>query len=150
MRGRLATAAAVVVASYIWGFAHSNYPNQPFWIRGVEVGTAGIVVSLVMLRWGILATLVWHYTVDAFYTALLMLRSGNPYFVVSGSVTAGIMLVPLALSLLLVLAPRRLRARGGAVESRHAGAAAGVRTAERPEAPPARVVVTCRCRGAAS
>jgi hypothetical protein len=54
-----------------------------------------------MLRWGILATLVWHYTVDAFYTALLMLRSGNAYFVVSGSITAGIMLVPLVAALVL-------------------------------------------------
>jgi membrane protease YdiL (CAAX protease family) len=101
LRGNAATAAAVVLASFVWGFAHSNYPNQPYWIRGVEVGLAGVLVSIVMLRWGIFATLVWHYTVDAFYTSLLMLRSGNPYFVVSGSVTAGIMLVPLAAALIL-------------------------------------------------
>jgi membrane protease YdiL (CAAX protease family) len=101
LRGRPATVTAAVLASFIWGFAHANYPNQPFWIRGVEVGVAGLVVSFVMIRWGILAALVWHYTVDAFYTALLMLRSGNAYFVVSGAVTAGIMLVPLAAALLL-------------------------------------------------
>lgn len=99
--GRAAWIAAVLVASFVWGFAHSNYPNQPFWIRGVEVGVAGIVVCWVMHRWGILATLVWHYTVDAFYTALLMLRSGNTYFVLSGSLTAGLMLVPLAAALVL-------------------------------------------------
>jgi membrane protease YdiL (CAAX protease family) len=98
---RGAWVAAALAASFIWGFAHSNYPNQPFWIRGVEVGVAGIVVCWVMHRWGILATLVWHYTVDAFYTALLMLRSGNPYFVLSGSLTAGLMVVPLAAALLL-------------------------------------------------
>jgi Type II CAAX prenyl endopeptidase Rce1-like len=97
----VAVTLAVVLSSFVWGFAHSNYPNQPFWIRGVEVGVAGIVVSVIMLRWGILATLVWHYTVDAFYTALLMLRSGNTYFVASGAVTAGLMVVPLAAALLL-------------------------------------------------
>jgi hypothetical protein len=96
---RAALVLAVVLASYVWGFAHSSYPNQPFWIRGLEVGTAGIVVSFVMLRWGILATLAWHYTVDAFYTSMLMLRSGNTYFVVSGAVTAGILLVPLGWAL---------------------------------------------------
>jgi membrane protease YdiL (CAAX protease family) len=101
LHGRAAVVGAVLLASFIWGFAHSNYPNQPFWIRGFEVGLAGVLVSLVMLRWGILATLVWHYTVDAFYTSLLMLRSGNAYFVVSGAVTAGIMLVPLVAALVL-------------------------------------------------
>ncbi len=98
---RLAATGAVFLASYIWGFAHSNYPNQPFWIRGVEVGTAGVVVSLVFWRWGILATLVWHYTVDAFYTSLLMLRSGNAYLTISGAITAGLMLVPLAVTLVM-------------------------------------------------
>ena len=97
----LALALAIVVSSFVWGFAHSNYPNQPFWIRGVEVGIAGIIVSFVMLRWGILAALVWHYTVDAFYTSLLMLRSGSSYFVASGAVTAGIMVVPLVAALVL-------------------------------------------------
>jgi len=104
---RAALLGGVLVSSYIWGFAHSSYPNQPFYIRGLEVGSAGLLVSLVMLRWGILATLVWHYTVDAFYTAFLMLRSGNTYFVVSGWVAAGLMLVPLVLSLVLY------RRRGG-------------------------------------
>jgi membrane protease YdiL (CAAX protease family) len=92
---------AVVVPAFIWGFGHAAYPNQPFWIRGAEVGLAGVVIGFVMLRHGVWPLLVWHFTVDAIYTALLMLRSGNAYYVLSGTVAAGILLIPLALSLAL-------------------------------------------------
>ena len=60
---------AVVLAAFIWGFGHAGYPQQPYWIRGVEVGIGGVALGLIMLRWGILPTLVWHYSVDAMYTA---------------------------------------------------------------------------------
>ncbi len=90
---------AIVVAAFIWGFLHSAYPNQPFFIRGLEVGFGGIIVGLIMLRFGIMATLIWHYSVDALYTAFLLLRSPNHYLMISGGIAAGIMLVPLTASL---------------------------------------------------
>jgi membrane protease YdiL (CAAX protease family) len=86
---------ALILAAFIWGFLHAAYPNQPFFIRGIEVGLGGIVTGLIMLRFGIMATLIWHYSVDALYTAFLLLRSPNHYLMVSGALTAGIMLVPL-------------------------------------------------------
>ena len=85
---------AVVLAGFIWGFGHAGYPQQPFWIRGVEVGVGGVALGVIMLRFGILPTLVWHYSVDAMYTALLLLRSHHPYFVFSGAASAGIMVLP--------------------------------------------------------
>ncbi len=89
---------AVVLAAFNWGFLHSAYPNQPFFIRGIEVGLGGIVTGLIMLRFGIIATLIWHYSVDALYTAFLLLRSPNLYLMVSGGITAGIMLIPLIIA----------------------------------------------------
>jgi membrane protease YdiL (CAAX protease family) len=92
-------AAALLLAGFIWGFGHAGYPQQPFYIRGVEVGMGGVVLGMVMLRWGILPTLVWHYSVDAMYTAMLLLRSQNLYLRLSGAVSAGIVLLPLVIAL---------------------------------------------------
>jgi membrane protease YdiL (CAAX protease family) len=95
--------AAVVVSAIIWGFAHAGYPQQPFYIRGLEVGIAGILIGFIFLRWGLLAPLVWHYTVDALYTALILLRSSNSYFVASAAISAGLVLLPLAAAIALYL-----------------------------------------------
>ena len=95
--------AGVIVAALIWGFLHSAYPNQPFFIRGIEVGMGGIIVGIIMLRFGIFATMIWHYSVDALYTAFLLLRSSNDYLRVSGGLTAGIMLIPLIVALVAYL-----------------------------------------------
>jgi len=97
---------AVWIASFIWGFGHANYPNQPFYIRGIEVGVGGLIVSVIFLKFGIVAPLVWHYSVDALYTAFLLLRSQNLYLMVSGGVSAGIMLVPFVIALLAYLRNR--------------------------------------------
>ena len=77
---------AVIVPAFMWSFLHSNYPQEPAYIRGIEIGIFGIVAGLVMLRWGILATLIWHYTVDASLVGLLLVRSNSLYFKVSGIV----------------------------------------------------------------
>ena len=77
---------AVVLPAFLWSFLHSNYPQEPPYIRGIEIGIFGILAGLVMLRWGILATLIWHYTVDASLVGLLLVRSNSLYFKVSGIV----------------------------------------------------------------
>jgi membrane protease YdiL (CAAX protease family) len=87
---------AVIVPAFLWSFLHSNYPQEPAYIRGIEIGVVGIVAGMVMLRWGIVATLIWHYTVDASLVGLLLMRSNNLYFKVSGAVVAAAALAPLA------------------------------------------------------
>ncbi len=93
------TAMAVMLAGLIWGFGHTNYPNEPFYIRGVEVGIGGIALGMVMLRWGILPALVWHYSIDAMYTAMLLMRSHSWYFRLSGAGSAGFIVLPVAAAL---------------------------------------------------
>jgi membrane protease YdiL (CAAX protease family) len=105
--------AAVVLAAFIWGFGHAAYPQQPFWIRGVEVGMGGVLLGWVVLRWGILPALVWHYSVDAMYSSMLLLRSHNTYFMLSGAASAGIVLLPLAFAVFMYVRKRGFEPEAG-------------------------------------
>ena len=87
---------AVILPAFLWSFLHSNYPQEPAYIRGIEIGIVGVIAGLVMLRWGIVATLIWHYTVDASLVGLLLVRSNSLYFKISGVVVAAAALAPLA------------------------------------------------------
>jgi membrane protease YdiL (CAAX protease family) len=89
---------AVVLPAFFWGFLHSNYPQEPAYIRGIEIGLIGIIAGLVMLRWGIWATLIWHYTVDAFLISTSLLRSHGAYLRISGAVMGCAALIPLAIA----------------------------------------------------
>lgn len=95
---------AVIVPAFLWSFLHSNYPQEPAYTRGIEIGLIGIVAGIVMLRWGILATLIWHYTVDASLVGLFLLRSNSLYFKVSGAIVAAAALAPLLFAGLSYLA----------------------------------------------
>jgi membrane protease YdiL (CAAX protease family) len=94
---------AVILPAFFWSFLHSAYPQEPGYIRGIEVGMIGIVAGLVMLRWGIMATLIWHYTVDASLVGMLLIRSDNLYFKISGIIVGLAALAPLLFSGILYL-----------------------------------------------
>ena len=88
---------AVLIPAFMWGFLHTAYPQQPAWIRGVEVGMIGVVAGWVFLRFGILATLVWHYTVDAVLIGFFLLRSENLSFRIAGALVGDAVLLPLVI-----------------------------------------------------
>jgi membrane protease YdiL (CAAX protease family) len=101
---------AVILPAFLWSFLHSNYPQEPAYIRGIEIGIFGIIAGIVMLRWGILATLIWHYTVDASLVGLFLIRSNSLYFKVSGAVVAAAAVAPLAFAGVSYLARGRFEA----------------------------------------
>jgi MFS family permease len=132
---------AVVLPAFIWGFNHAAYPNQPFYIRGLEVGLAGCAIGVVMLRWGALPLLVWHFTVDALYTALLLLRSGNPYYVITGAISSLVLLLPLAASAALYMKRGGFEPSAGLTNGDEGTAPAPVREAPSwEEVPPVHAV----------
>jgi membrane protease YdiL (CAAX protease family) len=89
---------AIILPAFSWSFLHSAYPQEPGYTRGIEVGIIGIVAGIVMLNWGILATLIWHYTVDASLVGLLLVRSNSMYFKISGVIVGAAALTPLIFS----------------------------------------------------
>ena len=131
---------AVILPAFFWGFLHSNYPQEPGYIRGLEVGLIGIVAGLVMLRWGILATLIWHYTVDASLVGLLLIRSDNLYYRISGVVVGLAAAAPLLWSGISYL----LRGRFEPVDDLLNGAAATPQIEFTPKPPEAAPVTSSR------
>lgn len=116
---------AIVVAAFVWGFLHSNYPQQPGYIRGIEVGIIGVAAGFLMMRYGILSTLIWHFTVDAVLIGMFLFQSESGYFQLSGLVVVAAILMPLAISLI------SYRRNGGFVTAPEA-LNEGVRLAEAP------------------
>jgi hypothetical protein len=118
---------AVLIPAFVWGFLHANYPQEPPWIRGVEVGVIGVAAGFVMLRFGIAATLIWHFVVDAVLIGLFLFEAQSWYFRVSGWILGVVVLSPLLASLLLY------RRYGGFVVEEEAAPAA---PEPRPAPPP--------------
>lgn len=109
---------AVLIPALIWGFAHANYPNQPFWIRGAEVSLFGFFIGMIFVRFGILTVLVWHYTIDAIYTATFLVKTGQPYLVVTACLTAGLIILPILYNVFYYLRTRRFAETAGLLNGR--------------------------------
>jgi hypothetical protein len=92
---------AVAIPAFVWGFLHANYPQQPAWIRGVEVGLIGVAAGFLMLRFGILATLVWHYTVDAALIGSFLFDASSLFYRLNAVALGLAILAPLILSVVL-------------------------------------------------
>jgi hypothetical protein len=68
---------AIVLAALNWAFLHSDYPQMPAYTRGLELTFAGILWGVLMVRYGILTTLVAHYLYDCWVGSLIVVQSAD-------------------------------------------------------------------------
>lgn len=87
---------AILITSVVWAFLHSNYPQSPWFVRGIEISVVGIVFGILFVRYGVVASIAAHYTFNALQVAIFMYASQNIYASVSSTVVA---LIPLFVAL---------------------------------------------------
>lgn len=68
---------AVIITAFVWGFLHSNYPQSPWFARGIEVGIEGLLLGYLFLRFGVLTSIVSHYTFNALITSVALMSSAS-------------------------------------------------------------------------
>jgi hypothetical protein len=66
---------AVVLSAATWALLHSDYPQMPGYIRGIELTVVGSLWGAVMLRYGIVTTLVAHYLYNCWLGSMVVIRS---------------------------------------------------------------------------
>ncbi len=96
VRVLIAIGLALLLPAAIWASLHSTYPQQPFYIRAIELTIGGFVTGVIFLRYGVLPTVVSHYTFNATAVGALLLLTGNLYFIASAVVVISLPLIFLA------------------------------------------------------
>ncbi len=94
---------AILLPAIAWALLHSNYPQEPVFIRALELTIVGVVYGSVFVRYGIVATLVSHYTYNALSTGTVLFLTSDPALKASGIVASGfavLLLLPAALRVL--------------------------------------------------
>ncbi len=127
----LSLGLALLLPAVMWGSLHATWPQQPFYIRAIEVSIAGIASAAILLRYGILATLVNHYVSNAAVVGALFLLSGNASLQAPAAVAVALPL--------LLFGPAAVAAVRGRLPARNSepGAAAGSPASVDPEPDPA-------------
>ena len=91
---RPAMAAAVVGTALVFGFAHASYASWPAYSRGVELFAEAVLWALVFLRFGLVPTVVCHFTFDLFLFGLFAMAGDAPAYRVTLAVVLAVMLAP--------------------------------------------------------
>ncbi len=84
---------ALLIPAIVWAFMHSNYPQQPGYVRGVELVLIGVVNGILMQRYGLAAPLTAHYCYNAWQSALVVGQTDDWMNRIGAVVISGVPLV---------------------------------------------------------
>lgn len=97
------TWVAIIISAMVWGFLHSSYTQIPWFVRGIELSIVGIGFGLIYVRFGLIPSIIAHFTFNAFITAISYLSSGNWYVIISSMLVA---LLPAIIALIIYVRSR--------------------------------------------
>lgn len=86
---------SILLSSFVFGLAHTNYPAVPFYFRIVELFPISIVYSLAYLRCGIITAVVAHWIYDYFLMTYTLLVTPNYFGYTTLLITIVLGLIPI-------------------------------------------------------
>jgi hypothetical protein len=107
---------AVLIPSIIWAFAHTSYITSPIYARGIELTLVALFLSFIFLKFDLLTTIMSHFTYNMMVVGIVLLRSSERYYQISGWIVVLTLVLPLIPGLYLTIR-RRLRNEPAAPES---------------------------------
>ncbi len=87
---------ALLIPGLAWAFAHTSYVSDPIYVRGIELTLVALFDGFLFWKFGLLTTLVAHFSYNALISSVSLLQSSDPYYLFSGIV---VLLVVLSLPL---------------------------------------------------
>ncbi|MEI7792520.1 MAG: type II CAAX endopeptidase family protein [Candidatus Berkelbacteria bacterium] len=84
------TWVAIIVSGVIWAFLHSSYTQIPWFVRGLELSIVGVAFGIIYVRFGLIPSIIAHFTFNAFTTAMSYTSSGN-WLIISSSILVSLL-----------------------------------------------------------
>lgn len=94
---------AVLIPALFWAFAHTGYVTYPIYARGVELTIVALFLGVIFLKFDLLTTIMAHFTYNMMITGIILLRSSERYYQVSGWVVVLALMLPLLPGLYLIM-----------------------------------------------
>jgi GNAT superfamily N-acetyltransferase len=92
----------------VWAFAHTGYVTYPIYARGVELTIVALFFGFIFLKFDLLTTITAHFTYNMMMTGIILLRSSEGYYQLSGWIVVFILILPPIPGLYITIR-RRLR-----------------------------------------